>query len=329
MSIGPARAQSPAGQHPALMSRAPANSTVSGTVTIARGDARIPARGVWVTLHRVGRDSAGPVDSVRTGASGAFRFRYLPGADAQVVYFVSTERAGIAYFSARLPAAAREAREAGDADLTVYDTTSRGATIDVASRHIIVSAADTLSEREITEVYILANAGSLTLVADASGAGTFQAELPAGARDPQAGEGDVSPAAVRFAGRQVTLDAPIPPGTKRFSVTYRLATSNGGFVFDVPRASDVVEVLVADSAATVAGGGMHEESPIVLAGRPFLRFVGHGVAGGSQIRVLLPPSSRGPRALLLFVAAMGVVMAVVLGVSLLRGRAAPTGDAKR
>ena len=58
-----------------------------------------PAVGAWVTLHRVGRDSAGPLDSLRTGAQGRYTFRYRRAADDSAVYFVSARWAGITYFS--------------------------------------------------------------------------------------------------------------------------------------------------------------------------------------------------------------------------------------
>ena len=54
-----------------------------------------PTPGVWVTLHRVARESAGPIDSVRTDAAGRYRFRYTPFGTSDAVYFASTTYAGI------------------------------------------------------------------------------------------------------------------------------------------------------------------------------------------------------------------------------------------
>ena len=68
---------------------------------IARPDASgdRPVAGAWVTLHRVGPDAAGPVDSMRTGADGRYAFRYRATGDTLAVYFVSTNRGGVNYFT--------------------------------------------------------------------------------------------------------------------------------------------------------------------------------------------------------------------------------------
>src|SRR5512146_1123695 len=47
----------------------------------------VPVGGIWVTLHRVGSDTAGPLDSLRTGASGRYAFHYRRTGSADAVYF--------------------------------------------------------------------------------------------------------------------------------------------------------------------------------------------------------------------------------------------------
>ncbi|MFY7923398.1 MAG: hypothetical protein ACOVSI_13400, partial [Gemmatimonas sp.] len=81
-----------------------------------------PASQVWVTLHRVGKDTAGPIDSVKSDAAGRYRFTYAPFGTPDAVYFASTTYGGIAYFTAPL----RSAKAVGDeTEITVFDTTSR------------------------------------------------------------------------------------------------------------------------------------------------------------------------------------------------------------
>jgi hypothetical protein len=60
------------------------------------GTAGVPIAGAWVTLHRVGKDKAGPIDSMRTDALGRYRFRYQ-GGDTLSIYFVSSSFGGIAH----------------------------------------------------------------------------------------------------------------------------------------------------------------------------------------------------------------------------------------
>jgi hypothetical protein len=58
-----------------------------------------PATGLWVTLHRVGKDTAGPIDSIRTDVQGHYAFRWTPFGSTDGVYFASTTWGGIAYFT--------------------------------------------------------------------------------------------------------------------------------------------------------------------------------------------------------------------------------------
>ena len=75
-----------------------------------------PAAGTWVTLHRVGKDTAGPIDSVRTDGQGHYRFRWTPFGTADGVYFASTTWGGIAYFT---PPLKNVDARGDDAEITV------------------------------------------------------------------------------------------------------------------------------------------------------------------------------------------------------------------
>ncbi|MFO0327780.1 MAG: hypothetical protein ACK53A_07245 [Gemmatimonadota bacterium] len=56
-----------------LVAQAPRD--IRGHVEISRAAGPVPAAGVWVVLHRVAPDRAGPLDSVRTDRDGHFAFR--------------------------------------------------------------------------------------------------------------------------------------------------------------------------------------------------------------------------------------------------------------
>ena len=103
---------------------------VRGTISHVTDRGARPLSGAWVTLHRVGTDNAGPVDSARTGENGRYDFRYHATGDTSALYFVSSRFAGIAYFTPPL----KERLVTGTAaDLIVYDTTSAPVTKTMAA----------------------------------------------------------------------------------------------------------------------------------------------------------------------------------------------------
>ena len=121
----------------------------------------LPVPSIMVTLHQVTRAGGHPLDSMRTNRDGRFSFHYPAPADTTAIHFVSASYAGITYFSAPL----RNAIIRGDdADMTVFDTTSRPVTITQRGRHIVVSAAGANGTRQVIEVFELSNDTSVTPV---------------------------------------------------------------------------------------------------------------------------------------------------------------------
>ena len=80
-----------------------------------------PVSNVWVVLHRVGPDSAGPLDSIRSDPRGRYSFQYVRTGSDEAIYFVSASYAGIAYFT---PPLAQGKVSGDDAEIVVFDTTS-------------------------------------------------------------------------------------------------------------------------------------------------------------------------------------------------------------
>ena len=58
-----------------------------------------PVSGAWVVLHRVGPDSAGPLDSIQSDSRGRYSFNYVRTGSEDAIYFVSASYDGIAYFT--------------------------------------------------------------------------------------------------------------------------------------------------------------------------------------------------------------------------------------
>lgn len=285
---------------------------------VARGTAKRPAVNAWVTLHRIGHLAA-PLDSVKVGADGAFTFRYRRTGDTTAVYILAGQHGGIAYFAVPL----REAKvTGGDADLIAYDTASVGVPVKIASRHIIVSAADEKARRTMVEVVVVVNGGDLTRVANAKSP-TFSARLPVGAADPRVGDGEVSADAMTFADGAVRVTAPIAPGTKRFAFTYTLPARAPIRVASTDTTA-VLELLVEDSAAVVTGTMVREDAPTSVSGRTFRRFSGQNVATTDALTIMAPSGTQsGIGAPGVLALALAAAMIAVLAITVRRG--APLG----
>jgi hypothetical protein len=264
---------------------------VSGRVVRPAGKERTePVSGVMVTLHRVGRDSAGPLDSARSGPDGRFAFRYRPFGEEEAVYFVSSSYAGIAYFSAPL----RAARVTGDdAELMVFDTTSTGVQLSAQGRHVVVAGLDSARRRRVIEVFELSNDSGLTRVAGPGDEPSWRVRLPANAQEVQVGQGDVSPDAVTFADGAMLVFAPFAPGIKQVSVQYLLPAASFPLSIPVEERTGVLEVLLEDPQASAEGGGLREVPPADAEGRHFRRYLAQDVPAGAVVRLQAP--TPGPR----------------------------------
>ena len=170
-----------------------------------------PLAGQWVVLHRVGSDRAGPLDSVRSGATGAFRFRYRTSGSPEALYFVSSMYRGIAYFSPPLRSAVVRG---GDGDILVYDTTTDTAGLRVEGRHFVLSLPRG-SRREIAEIFELENPGPRTIVAADSATPAWATAVPRDVEDIRVAPGDVAAAAVVFRPGRAELYAPLSPGLRQ------------------------------------------------------------------------------------------------------------------
>ncbi len=292
--------------------------TVAGRVLHpdrARGDSTgmAPAAGVMVTLHRVAKDAAGPLDSTRTDNAGRYRFQWTPTGASDAVYFASVSWDGIAYFTSPL----REKITTGDqAEITVFDTTSRAFPLAVRGRHLIVGASDSTESRTVIEVFELSNDSVRALVSvDGDGAQpTWSVAVPQAARDARASDGDVSPDAFTFAPGRVSVFAPIAPGLKQLSFSYRVPSSAFPVSFTAEGGAVVFEVLLEEPQGTVTGGGFTAVDPVRLEGRAFRRFLAQDVKPGDRVLVELPQSRAPGRNLYIagLLVAIGFLMLLML-----------------
>ena len=303
---------------------------IEGTVMRPVGGGRTaPVSGEWAILHRVGPDAAAPIDSMRLRSNGTFAFRYRATGDSTAVYFVSTTRGGVAYFT---PPTREEAVRGGMADLTVFDTTSGPVTITVRARHLIVTAPDSSSTsglRTVIEVYELSNDSTVTRIAGADGAPVFDVPVPDGVTSVAGGQGDISPEAIRLDEGRVRVYAPIAPGLKQFSFSYELPASQLNLAVHVETDVPVMEVLVEDPKGTAVGGELTEVDPVQVDGRPFKRYLGENTKPPAVIEVTMPGAQAGTGSLRVALVVTAVGAAMLLGLGMAFMRRGPQAFAKR
>lgn len=276
--------------------------------------------GEWAVLHRVGADAAAPLDSMRTRRDGGYSFRYRATGDSNAVYFVSTTRGGVAYFT---PPTREATVRGGMADLVVFDTTSAPLPIRVRSRSLIVTAPDSASGtvRTIIEVYELSNDTTVTRVAGRDGQPTFEAPLPDGVTSVTGGQGDVSPEAMRADEGRLRIYAPLAPGIKQFSFSYEIPASTPSLAVTIETDLAAIEVLVEDPRGTAVGADLVESDPVQVDGRPFKRWLARDVRPPALVEVTAPGALKGVGGLrvMMIVTAIGAAMLLGLGMTFMRG----------
>lgn len=278
-----------------------------------------PVPGVWVTLHRVGKDTAGPVDSVRSDAAGRYRLRYSTFGASDAVYFASSTWHGIAYFTA--PLRAVDAR-GDDAEITVFDTTSRAFPLSVKGRHLIVSRPDSTDRRTVVEVFELSNDSLVALVSVDTTVlrPTWSVNIPATALDVRVNGEEISPNAFVASNGRASIYSPIAPGIKQVAFTYKLPNSSFPLALTSEAGAVVFEVLLEEPQGTVSGQGFTAVDPVSLEGRNFRRFLAQDVKPDTRIVIELPSTGTPGRNLYIaaLLAAIGFLMLLVLSRSMQR-----------
>jgi hypothetical protein len=303
-----------AGQSPGPVVRA------AGTVLRPSGSDAVPVPNVSVVLHRVGRATQGPVDSVTTGPSGRFEFRVSP--DSTATYLLSTRYAGIAYFSS--PLSLGRARSDTAIRLLVFDTSS---TVRLAtkSRTVVVSRPDAIGVRTVVDWFVVTNSANLTRVGRDTAEPTWRLLLPAGVRNAQVGDArlnQISPEAVTFRADSALVYAPFSPGDKELLLQYelppaakRLAVPSSG--------ADSLDLFLEEAGAAVGPGEWGITSQ-TFEGRAFRRFSRVGKPPAT-VMIRFPGLGIAPGTLLpILVAAFGVILALGSW-RIFRARPAPVG----
>lgn len=293
---------------------------VSGEVMRPGDRKMLPVPGIRVTLHRVGNDSAAPLDSVISDNRGRYEFKFRRTGEEGAIYFVSASYGGVAYFT---PPLAHATTTGPEAEIAVFDTTSGRVPISVRGRHLIVSAADANGLRTVTEVFELANDSSVTRVTSTRPDGAvWSTGIPAEASRFQVSEGDVPAAAMKFGNGRAEVYAPLAPGLKQVAFSYSLPSAAFPLSVPVDKGTQILEVLIEDEKGTVIGATLKEVAPVALERRSFRRFLTDDIDAKGAFAIDLPsvavPPEVDPRYMVGLTVVIGAAMTVALARALRR-----------
>jgi hypothetical protein len=264
---------------------APTPSTVNGRVMRPQRNSLAPVGGVWVTIHRVASDTAGPLDSTRAGSDGRFHFRYVRQGKADAVYFLSAMYDGIAYFSRPL---STPHVSGDDGTIVVFDTTSIHFPLAIKGRHIIVSSPNVDGSRQVVEAYEIENQSDRTLISPDDAHPSWTAPLPPGAANIQAGESDISGAAISASSGRMRVTAPFAPGLKQLSFSYLLPQSSFPLHIPLEQGVTVLELLLEEPNAQARGASLKPVAPATIERRVFQRYLGADAPAGASIEIDVP-----------------------------------------
>ncbi len=294
--------------------------SVSGRV-LQGGRDTVPLGNAWVIMHRLARDAAGPLDSVRSDARGRYRMT-LRSPDSTSAYAVSVLFDSIAYFSLPLNVTGRPAVHVED--LIAFSTTTRGPPIRLARRLATVARARDDGTREVLEILELQNRGVATRVTNDTLIPTWAGRVPTGAGQFRGGQGDISSDAMQFRHDSVIVFAPIPPGpVKQISYGYALPAGTRALVIPIDQPTDEMNLLVEDTTAVVSTAKLESLGVKELEGRHFAAYRAGPLAWGDKVEIRLPGGKFRAQMLLPYVIALLAIGMVVALVWALRRRPTP------
>ena len=295
--------------------------SVSGRVLRGdRGGDTIPLAHAWVVLHKVTRETGGPVDSVRSDARGRYRIE-LRNPDSNSVYVVSAWYDSLAYFSLPLNVTGRPAVHVED--IVTFLTSVNGPPIRLARRLATVAAAREDGTREILELLELENMGRTTRIAKDT-LPTWAGRVPEGAGQFRGGQGDISPEAIVFRNDSVLVLGPIPPGpVKQLSYSYALPAGTRALVIPIDQPTVELNLLVEDTAAVVTAPKLESLGVQELEQRRFAAYRAGPLAPGDRVEIQVPATGFRAQTLLPYVIAVLAAGMVVALVWALRKRPSP------
>ena len=258
-----------------LAAQQPAVAELFGRV-LANGEA---SSGALVVFHRVGPDGSGPIDSLRAGADGSFRYRLprVPDPASQEVYFASVARDGVNYFGPLISTAA-----------------------ELDSIYLIRSFDTAIAPPEGAPLKLAMRATLLEEVANAGWTAT----------DLEIGGNQMSPDAATLTGGNLRITSALPPGEREIVVRYRLPDP---FVtVRYPGTTAEAELLVREPAPPLEVEGLQAAPPVEMEpGVSYRRF------GGANLQDLAVVIRAGAGAPLVPTRWLAVALALLLAAAAL------------
>ena len=282
-------------------------------IRVVAGDTlRVP--GAVMQLHRVSQAAQGVIDSGRTDAHGAWKFRTR--LETGATYLVSVRFAGIEFFTPPLTTDA--ARPDTTVTIVVADTSSGPlARVAVRSRHLLVQGGDSAGWRGVLDVFVLDNHSGYTRIASDTTRPSYVMLLPPRAHQPELADGDIGPEAVHFRDGSLELYAPLAPGEASLTVQYLLPAERN---VTIPFGDTVAtfNLLIDGEGAATSGPRLAGPIPTQLEGRSFKRWSAP-VPGGAVLQLDLRAARKTPAWLLIaLIAAMAAGLMTALYVALRR-----------
>jgi hypothetical protein len=253
----------------AISTSSPAQQSVSVAGRVVRvGSDTVPAPGVRLVLHRVGRSSQGPIDSVVSDRGGRFRLRF--NSDTTFLYLLSANYAGIEYFSSPI----NTNPDIPDTAMVVavFDTSSTQP-VDQVARYLVIRRAAEDGSRSVLDLIVLANDGAATRLSGDTVRPAWVGTIPRGIGPIRIGEADLSADAIAFKGDSIMVFAPIAPGEKQIALEYAIRPGTP-LMLRFSQDSVATNVLVQDAGARVLGAEMMAVDSQVIEGERFDRWVG-------------------------------------------------------
>ena len=240
-----------------------------------------------MVLHQVTQGGGGPVDSVRTDASGRWRLR-ARRVDTLAIYIASALHDGLAYFSAPLRVQAGKAATADP--LVVYDTSSGGPGIELQRRLVTIARAGTDGSREVLELLELVHGGRTTRVAPDTLQPVWTGAIPAGRRPVRGADGRLlarrrDPARRQRAAVRAAAAGPQPPAVLSLR-TPGLAA--GTVVLPIDQPTTELDLLVEDTSATVRAPGLTGGGVEQIESRRFAGYRVDSLPAGAPVSIVFP-----------------------------------------
>ena len=240
-----------------------------------------------VALNRIVGERVERVAAVKTGVGGDYSFPQIT-VESEVIHFLSTNYAGIDYFSAPLQL---RAQTQVSSEIRVYEITRSDELIRVNAHHIIME--DTGDAIQVREFLMFANTGNRTLVGS-EGAGDDGGEvlrfiIPTGIVEPEINQGinteNLANTMNGFADRSVFRAG----STKEIVFGYKIPFGAPKHTFSkqINYPTDKFQFLAVNTGIDYRSADLTPSEPAQIGDKDYLVFVKEGVKANDVMTIAI------------------------------------------